>query len=49
MHARVFLGGDRYHLPLVPLFAALAAAGLSRGRQIRMFGAQVETPAPTIR
>lgn len=45
----VFLGGDRYHLPLVPLFAALAAAGLSRGRQIRMIGAQVETPAPTIR
>lgn len=37
----VFLGGDRYHLPLVPLVAALAAAALSspraspRGRRAR--------------
>ncbi|MEZ4337391.1 MAG: hypothetical protein R3B82_12280 [Sandaracinaceae bacterium] len=46
----VFLGGDRYHLPLVPLFAALAAAGLGRASgQMRSIGAQVETPAPTTR
>ena len=38
---RGFLGGDRYHLPLVPLFAALAATAISsrraspRGRRAR--------------
>jgi hypothetical protein len=45
VHA-VFLGGDRYHEPLVPLFAALASPALERlaQRAISLAGRHVSPP-----